>query len=198
MGTGRILTFVRAVAALGLTDRDSLYWAGRTTMIARRDDLESFDEAFDDWYRSLRTTDDLRVELNMPGPRPTTTSRSTGGQPDDLEVQVAAASEWHGIDDDEEVEPGDESSIRIVASGAEVLRSKSFGELTDEERERVAALIRVAATAGAGRAHAPDPPGVQGGAVRSASHAASVPAHAGRAVRPRMARAALRAAVRWC
>ncbi len=30
VGTGRILTFCRAVAALGLTDRDSLYWAGRT------------------------------------------------------------------------------------------------------------------------------------------------------------------------
>jgi uncharacterized protein with von Willebrand factor type A (vWA) domain len=144
VGTGRILTFVRAVAALGLTDRDSLYWAGRTTMVARRDDLESFDEAFDDWYRSLHTTDDLRVELNMPAPAPEGDDEPIdwGPQPDDLEVQVAAASEWHGVDDDEEVEPGDESSIRIVASGAEVLRSKSFGELTDEERERVAALIR--------------------------------------------------------
>ena len=200
VGTGRILTFVRAVAALGLTDRDSLYWAGRTTMVARRDDLEAFDEAFDDWYRSLRTTDDLRVELNLPAPAPEGDDEPIdwGPEPDDLEVQVAAASEWHGVDDDEEVEPGDESSIRIVASGAEVLRSKSFGELTDEERERVAALIRLAATAGAGRAHAPDAPGVQGGAVRPASHAAAVAAHAGRAVRPRMARAALRAAVRSC
>jgi len=41
VGTGRILTFVRAVGALGFTDRDSLYWAGRTTMIGRRDDLEA-------------------------------------------------------------------------------------------------------------------------------------------------------------
>ena len=31
VGTGRILTFVRAVAALGLTDRMSLYWAGRVS-----------------------------------------------------------------------------------------------------------------------------------------------------------------------
>ena len=142
MGTGRILTFVRAVAALGLTDRDSLYWAGRTTMVARRDDLETYDEAFDEWYRSLRTTDELRVELNSL-PRTRDDEPVDGGaEPDDLEVHVAAASEWHGVDDDEEVEPGDESSIRIVASGAEVLRSKSFGELTDDERERVAALIR--------------------------------------------------------
>jgi hypothetical protein len=143
VGTGRILTFVRAVAALGLTDRDSLYWAGRTTMVARRDDLEAYDEAFDHWYRSLRTTDELSIELNLPMPSPEGDDEyDWGPQPDDLEMQVAAASEWHGLDDDEEVEPGEESSIRIVASGAEVLRSKSFGELTDEERARVAALIR--------------------------------------------------------
>lgn len=143
VGTGRILTFVRAVAALGLTDRDSLYWAGRSTMVARRDDLEAYDDAFDDWYRSLRTTDDLSIELNLPMPSPEGDDEyDWGPQPDDLEMQVAAASEWHGLDDDEEVEPGEESSIRIVASGAEVLRSKSFGELTDEERARVAALIR--------------------------------------------------------
>ncbi|MGH2596324.1 MAG: hypothetical protein ACRDH7_10220, partial [Actinomycetota bacterium] len=51
VGTGRILTFCRAVAALGLTDRDSLYWAGRTSMIGRREDFPAYDEAFADWYR---------------------------------------------------------------------------------------------------------------------------------------------------
>jgi uncharacterized protein with von Willebrand factor type A (vWA) domain len=142
VGTGRILTFVQAVAALGLADRDSLYWAGRATMVARHDDLEDYDEVFEDWYRSLRPTDDLRVELNLPAPAD---DGHVEGAPeaDDLEAQVSqAASGWHGADDDEEVEPGEQSSIRIVASGAEVLRSKSFGELTDEERARVAALIR--------------------------------------------------------
>ncbi len=40
VGTGRILTFCRAIAALGLRDRDSLYWAGRTSLVARKDDIE--------------------------------------------------------------------------------------------------------------------------------------------------------------
>ena len=143
VGTGRILTFVRAVAALGLTDRDSLYWAGRASMIARRDDLEVFDETFEHWYRSLRSVDDLGIELHLPTPPPEgEDGLDPGYESDDLEVRVEAASEWHGADDDDEVADGDESSIRIVASGAEVLRSKSFGELTDEERARVAALIR--------------------------------------------------------
>ena len=66
VGTGRILTFVRAVAALGLTDRLSLYWAGRVSMIGRKEDLAAYDLAFEDWYRSLRSTEDLKIELDLP------------------------------------------------------------------------------------------------------------------------------------
>jgi uncharacterized protein len=143
VGTGRILTFVRAVAELGFTDRDSLYWAGRASLIARRDDLQAYDEAFDAWYRSLGATGELQIELTLPTPqeRP---DFDQGDQLDDLEVRVgAAAAEWHGLDDeDEDVEPDEDASIRIIASGAEVLRTKSFGQLTEEERARVAALIR--------------------------------------------------------
>jgi uncharacterized protein with von Willebrand factor type A (vWA) domain len=58
-------------------------------------------------------------------------------------VQLAqAAAEWHHAEDEEEVAPNEESSIRIVASGAEVLRSKSYSDLSETERARVAALIR--------------------------------------------------------
>lgn len=142
VGTGRILTFVRAVDALGLVDRDALYWAGRVTLIARREDIPTFDEAFDAWYRSLRPTEDLRVELDLPAPAPERDDADAGSM-QDLEVQLArAAAAWQRAEDDEEVAPDEESSIRIVASGAEVLRSKSFSDLSDAERARVAALIR--------------------------------------------------------
>ena len=142
VGTGRILTFVRAVAVLGITDRESLYWAGRSSLIARRDDQQAFDETFDEWYRSLGAPGELQIELTLPvpGERP---EFDWGDQPENLEVSAGPAAEWHGLDDDDEdVEPDEESSIRIIASGAEVLRSKSFGQLSDEERVRVAALIR--------------------------------------------------------
>ncbi len=109
VGTGRILTFVRAVAALGLTDRDSLYWAGRSSLIARRDDSATYDEAFDEWYRSLGATGELQIELTLPAPaeRP---EFDWGDQPENLEVTAGAtAAEWHGLDDDDEdVEPDEE------------------------------------------------------------------------------------------
>jgi uncharacterized protein len=146
VGTGRILTFVRAVAALGLTDRESLYWAGRASLIARHEDVGAFDEAFDDWYRSLGDVGELQIELTLPAPgeRP---RFDWGDQPEDLDVRAGPAAEWHGIDDDEEVETDEESSIRIIASGAEVLRTKSFGQLSDDERAQVAALIRALSVA---------------------------------------------------
>lgn len=141
VGTGRILTFCRAVAALGLTDRDSLFWAGRTSMIGRKEDFEAYDDAFAAWYRSLSAEGALRIELTIPG-GDTQRSIDWGDEPENLEIRLGTtAASWRGAGD-EEPEPGDETSIRILASGVEVLREKSFPDLTDEERARVAAMIR--------------------------------------------------------
>jgi uncharacterized protein with von Willebrand factor type A (vWA) domain len=63
--------------------------------------------------------------------------------PDDLDVRLGpAAASWRRAEDDDEPAPGEESAIRLVASAVEVLRSKSFADLTAEERARVARLIR--------------------------------------------------------
>ncbi len=140
VGTGRILTFCRAVAALGLTDRGTLYWAGRASLVASRADIDTYDEAFDEWYRGIAAGEEvLDLGLRLPVPAP---DADPGPMPDGLEVTVAtAAASWRGTDDDEP-EPGEESAIRIVASAVEVLRDKSFAELSEEERTRVARMIR--------------------------------------------------------
>jgi uncharacterized protein with von Willebrand factor type A (vWA) domain len=145
VGTGRILTFVRALAALGVTDRSSLYWAGRISMVARKNDLAAYDAAFEDWYRSLQPTEDLRIELDLPSL--TRDAIAWGDEPEGLDVRAAStAAEWHALgEDDEAPTPGDEAAIRIVASAVEVLRSKSFADLTSEEREAVGRLIRALA-----------------------------------------------------
>lgn len=140
VGTGRILTFVRAVAALGLDDHDSLYWAARSSLIARREDLEPFDQAFDEWYRALGVRGQLRIELAIPA------SAADGAEAQGLIEEEASrgdtAAEWHGMDDEDNAPPEGEASIRIVAIGSEVLRNRSFAELTEEERTHVWALIR--------------------------------------------------------
>ena len=141
VGTGRILTFARAVAALGLTDRASLYWAGRTTLVSSRADLDRYDDVFEDWYRGLLASGELQIELTLPTDH---AMRDWGEQPDELEVQTAmTAAMWSSArEGDEAAEPGDEAGLRIIASGVEVLRQKAFGQLTPEERLMVERAIR--------------------------------------------------------
>jgi uncharacterized protein with von Willebrand factor type A (vWA) domain len=136
VGTGRILTFVRAVGSLGSVDRDGLYWAGRASLVSSKPDIETFDAAFEQWIRTLAPEGELRIQLDLPAP-----DVDWGEPPPDLEVRTGrTAASWSGAGDDEESDG--ESVIRVVASAAEVLREKSFADLTGDEQERVAALIR--------------------------------------------------------
>ena len=81
----------------------------------------------------------MRIELDLPAPAGA--DIDWGDLPPDLEVRAGlTAASWSGAGEDEE--PEGESAIRIVASGAEVLREKSFADLTEEEQEQVAVLIR--------------------------------------------------------
>ena len=141
VGTGRIVTFCRGAAALGALDRTDLYWAARSSLISRPEDLETFDTAFSEWFR-----EGVRVELELPVPPPADGRESERGNLGDplgslvVEEDRIVAKEWHGLDEDEATEG--EAAIRIVASGVELLRDKSFAELTDAERARVARLVR--------------------------------------------------------
>jgi uncharacterized protein with von Willebrand factor type A (vWA) domain len=138
VGTGRIVTFCRAAGALGALDRTDLYWAARSSLISRPDDAEAFDAAFDEWFR-----EGIRIELDLPleleaDAAPRTQTQGIDGLV--VEEDRIVAKEWHRLDGDEEAEG--EAAIRIVASAVEVLREKSFAELSEEERARVALLIR--------------------------------------------------------
>lgn len=141
VGTGRIVTFCRGAAALGALDRTDLYWAARSSLISRPEDVDAFDEAFAAWFR-----DGIRIELDLPASPPSDPDQP--GRPtraDPLTSLVAeedrvVAKEWHAIGDDEETDG--EASIRLVASAVEVLRERSFADLTDDERARVNRMIR--------------------------------------------------------
>ena len=144
VGTGRLLNFVGAAAAFDDPDREDLYWAGLTTMIARPEDRPGYDEAFSLWWRSL-DPDAPNIELAVPSTR---ADRQTGeaGDADDLAVEEGPiASEWTRAGEDDEAET--QSSIRMVASAAETLRHKSFALLTENERIKVWRLIRKIAVA---------------------------------------------------
>jgi uncharacterized protein len=140
VGTGRILTFCRAAAALGALNRDQLYWAGRASLISRPEDVEAFDDVFEAHFR-----DGIRIELNLPASAPPESvdehDLPDGVQPDGAGTdEPPLASRWSAAADDED--PEGDAAVRIVASAYEILREKSFSDLTDEERVRVSRLIR--------------------------------------------------------
>jgi uncharacterized protein with von Willebrand factor type A (vWA) domain len=130
VGTGRILEFCRAVAAMDRFDRDSLYLAGRLTMVARREDFDAYDQAFARYF-----------------PHDHSLAELAGGLPSsriqierEIELLVGEALPENQVD---EGEGGDEEvTIGLVASAAEVLRAKSFEDLSESERREADAAIR--------------------------------------------------------
>ena len=85
VGTGDVLTYCSAMSPLDPSDLVDLYWAGRTTLVSRRDDIPVYDEVFHRYFLAqgapaaalltLRTTAAAEVEAAMvmpgtePGPR---------------------------------------------------------------------------------------------------------------------------------
>ena len=50
VGSGEILTYCAAMTSLDPTDLLDLYWAGRATLVARRDQIPAYDEVFRSFF----------------------------------------------------------------------------------------------------------------------------------------------------
>src|SRR4029453_4025962 len=134
VGTGRILTFCRAVAALERIDRTGVYWAGRIAMVARKEDLAAYDAAFAEWFPS-RSRDVMAMISGQ--------DQRMGAAPE-LEVVLDRGlpeESWPRTEGGE----GGGGPLGVRASGAEVLRAKSFDELSDDERVAADHVIRALA-----------------------------------------------------
>jgi uncharacterized protein with von Willebrand factor type A (vWA) domain len=130
VGTGRILTFCRAVAAMGRFDQDGLYLAGRLTMIARKEDFDAYDQAFRQWFP--------RARAELAGWQPE--ARITIEREIEMLVGEALSEEDANAGEGEE---GDEAvTVGLVASGVEMLRAKSFEDLSEAERHQADVAIR--------------------------------------------------------
>jgi len=137
VGTGRILTFCRAAAVLLPLRREDLYWAGIASLVSRPEDREAFDLAFDEYFGVGAGLPPI-ARIVLPK-----TPETPGDAAPAAEVRVEeglVAARWRAAGQAEE--PEGEAALRIVASAVEVLREKSFADLSEEERRRVTQLIR--------------------------------------------------------
>jgi uncharacterized protein with von Willebrand factor type A (vWA) domain len=113
-GTGAISDFCRAAALLAPPD---LYWAGRATLVARREEIETYDRVFRSYFGGVAAE---------PPPR-----RRPAGR------RRAAAIGGAGTTPEEHARAAEAA----VASPVEVLRRKRFSRCSPEELERLAAMM---------------------------------------------------------
>ena len=125
-GSGDVLTYTQAVGTLDVTDLMDLYWAGRTTLVNRRDHVALYHRAFERYF--LDGAAGTRAWLHF-NPQQRIEARAA------LEVP-----ETQGLGEEREQL---ETKLGLVASGARTVRRKDFGACTLEE---LAALRRILRT----------------------------------------------------
>jgi len=148
VGSGDVIGYCAAAAELDPADLVDLYWAGRTILVCRRDDIAVYDRVFRSFFLGI---DDPVAEL--------------------LRIKARADAPTQGVLQIPATEPGiqergEETQLGLLASDAETLRRKSFAQCTPEELAAVRRIIatirltpprrRTRRTAPARRGRAPD------------------------------------------
>lgn len=112
-GPERVVEFVRALGELDPARREDVYWAGRTTLCSRREDLELYDKAFRAFWEG-----DERRALRAPKTRISFAPMDDSVQPPKKTVERS--------------ERGEEA-VRLRYSPIDMLRKKDFALYTPEE-----------------------------------------------------------------
>ena len=124
VGSGDVLVYCSAAGRLDPADLVDLYWAGRITLVNRRDDIAKYDEVFRRFFLD-----------------------ATGPEEDVLTLMLRASAQAQGALAIPSTEPGhdeqeDDAMMGWMASDVDSLKHKSFAACTPDE---LAALRRIMA-----------------------------------------------------
>ena len=131
VGSGDVLAYATAMSTLDPTDLVDLYWAGRTTLVTRRDSISTYDRVFRQFFLNA-AGDPVREMLTLRA-QVTTENQAV------LDVPATDPPPREG-------DP-EEATLGLMASDAEALRHKPFAACTPEELamlRRIMARIRLA------------------------------------------------------
>ena len=112
---GSVVTFADALGVLGVDDRDHVYWAARSTLLHRPEDLAVFDRAFAVFWQ----------RRNAAG--------GTESPDEPLRVTIAIDDGSDDGGDQSSAEANDDPTIELRFSAVEVLRHKDFAAYSDDE-----------------------------------------------------------------
>ena len=117
------ITFADALSRLDITRREHVYWAGRTTLIRRHEDLDLYDAVFNGYWDSLPVT------------------RAEPGATESLTLAVDDPGTDHPPEEDSS-EPDDSGdTLELRFSSVEVLRAKDFAEWSAAELDESKRLM---------------------------------------------------------
>jgi uncharacterized protein with von Willebrand factor type A (vWA) domain len=128
---GSVVAFAQALGAVGLGRRESVYWAGRATLVRRPEDVPAYDRAFGSFWDGVRSDEPPFAAV-----------------PAEPVALDAEADDTPGADDAVIV---DRPSLVVRFSPWEVLRHKDFAAYSDEEFAEARRLMADLRLAGAMR-----------------------------------------------
>src|SRR4051812_26708738 len=129
VGVGELLSAHRALSAVDPADREAAYFALRSTLCSRHEDLAAFDAAFAEWFRPAPL---LEAE-----PPPELAEAARLALP---RTAVPGEARPALVETDAEVVPSAWSDV-------ELLRDKDFADYTERERRQARHVMRRLATA---------------------------------------------------
>jgi uncharacterized protein len=122
VSAGHTVLYAQALAAVGLHDEDSTYWAGRATLVRRPEDVAAYDEAFAAFWHGRGAT----------GATPTAREATVEVG---VDVPDAAVEEPPASDE------GTEPVVAVRWSPVEVLRHRDFALYTSAEYDEARRLM---------------------------------------------------------
>lgn len=126
VGSGEVITYCQAMAALDPTNLVDLYWAGRSIVVTRREQIPIYDRVFRAFF--LGETDDTAAPVRAQVRTLATTATV---------LQIPAVDPGPANPEEHQARLG------LMASTVDILRDKSFAACTPDE---LAVLRRIMAT----------------------------------------------------
>ncbi len=127
------LSWCNSVKLVDISDRDTFYHTARTNLIANQTDRETFDTAFDLFWRYPRSEFET-VDTGGDEPEPSALQDLS-----DVEDEENILDQWMDYEEDAGEEGQEDDPIAY--SVEEVLTQKDFSEFTEEDMERARQIV---------------------------------------------------------
>ena len=136
IGPGRVIDAVRAVTAVGITNRRDFYWTLHAVFVNRQEHRELFDQAFHVFWRNPELLEKM-MGLLLP---------NVGRKEDEQEpLSRRVAEALHGKDGPQRTREREEQELEIDAtltwSDRELIQTMDFEAMSAEEVARATAII---------------------------------------------------------